>query len=31
MENESSIKEVIRNSLEQVRTIIDADTIVGPS
>ena len=29
MENESSIKEVIRNSLEQVRTIIDADTIVG--
>jgi len=29
MENESSIKELIRNSLEQVRTIIDADTIVG--
>ncbi|MBQ3014808.1 MAG: sporulation protein YtfJ, partial [Clostridia bacterium] len=29
MENESSIKEIIRNSLEQVRTIIDADTIVG--
>ena len=29
MENESSIKEIIRNSLEQVRTIIDADTVVG--
>ena len=29
MENESSIKEIIRNSLEQVRNIIDADTIVG--
>ncbi len=29
MENESSIKEIIRNSLEQVRTVIDADTIVG--
>ncbi len=29
MENESSIKELIRSSLEQVRTIIDADTIVG--
>ncbi len=29
MENESSIKELIRDSLEQVRTIIDADTIVG--
>ena len=29
MENESSIKELIKNSLEQVRTIIDADTIVG--
>ena len=29
MENESSIKEIIRNSLEQVRSIIDADTIVG--
>ncbi len=29
MENESSIKSLIRDSLEQVRTIIDADTIVG--
>ena len=29
MENESSIKEIIRNSLDQVRNIIDADTIVG--
>ena len=29
MENESSIKEIIRNSLDQVRDIIDADTIVG--
>ena len=29
MENESSIKEIIRNSLDQVRSIIDADTIVG--
>lgn len=29
MENESSVKEMIRNSLDQVRTIIDADTIVG--
>ena len=29
MENESSIKELIRNSLDQVRSIIDADTIVG--
>ncbi len=29
MENESSIKELIKNSLEQVRTIIDADTVVG--
>jgi len=29
MENESSIKEIIRNSLDQVRTIVDADTIVG--
>lgn len=29
MENESSIKEMIRDSLEQIRTVIDADTIVG--
>ena len=29
MENESSIKEIIQNSLEQVRTIVDADTVVG--
>lgn len=29
MEKESSIKEMINSSLDQVRTIIDADTIVG--
>lgn len=29
MENESSIKDIITNSLQQIRTIIDADTIVG--
>lgn len=29
MVNESSIKEIIRSSLDQVRTIIDADTVVG--
>lgn len=29
MENESSIKDMIRSSLDQVRTMIDADTIVG--
>ena len=29
MENASSIKEIISNSLEQIRTIIDADTVVG--
>ncbi len=29
MENESSIKQLINSSLEQVRTIIDADTVVG--
>lgn len=29
MENESCIKEIISNSLNQVRTIIDADTVVG--
>ena len=29
MENTSSIKEIISNSLDQIRTIIDADTVVG--
>ena len=29
MENESSMKEIIRNALEEVRSIMDADTIVG--
>ncbi len=29
MEKESSIKQLINTSLEQVRTIIDADTVVG--
>ncbi len=29
MENESSVKQLIENSLEQIRTIIDADTVVG--
>lgn len=29
MEKESSIKEMIHSSLDQVRTIIDADTVVG--
>ena len=29
MVNESSIKEIIRSSLDQVRTVIDADTVVG--
>ena len=29
MEKESSIKELISNSLDQIRTIIDADTVVG--
>ena len=29
MEKESSIKEIISNSLDQIRTIIDADTVVG--
>ena len=29
MENESSIKGIIRNALEEVRTVMDADTIVG--
>lgn len=29
MENESSMKEIIRNALEEIRSIMDADTIVG--
>ncbi|MBQ8431693.1 MAG: hypothetical protein IJX28_02310 [Clostridia bacterium] len=29
MENESSIKNIINDSLQQIRTFIDADTIVG--
>ncbi len=29
MQNESSIKDLINNSLNQIRTIIDADTVVG--
>ena len=29
MQNESSIKEIIESSLQQIRTFIDADTIVG--
>ena len=29
MENKNSIKELINNSLEQVRSIIDADTVMG--
>lgn len=29
MEHESSIKQLINSSLEQIRTIIDADTVVG--
>lgn len=29
MENESSIKEIISNALQEVRSILDADTIVG--
>ena len=29
MEKSSSIKDIINNSLEQIRTIIDADTVVG--
>jgi len=29
MENTNSIKDIIANSLEQIRTILDADTIVG--
>ena len=29
MENESSIKQIINNALQEVRSIVDADTIVG--
>lgn len=29
MENESSIKEIINNAMQDVRTILDTDTIVG--
>ena len=29
MENQSSLKELISGSLDQIRTIIDADTVVG--
>ena len=29
MEKDSSIKDIINNSLDQIRTIIDADTVVG--
>ena len=29
MENESSIKQIINNALQEVRAIVDADTIVG--
>ncbi len=29
MEHESSIKQIINSSLEQIRTLIDADTVVG--
>ncbi len=29
MQNESSIKEIIANSLSEIRTMIDADTIIG--
>ena len=29
MENQSSIKDLIASSLDQIRTIIDADTVVG--
>ena len=29
MENQSSIKELISSSLDQIRTIIDADTVIG--
>ena len=29
MENENSIKQIISNALQEVRAVIDADTIVG--
>lgn len=29
MQNESSIKQLINNSLDQIRTIVDANTVVG--
>lgn len=29
MENESSMKEIIQNALEQIRTVMDADTVIG--
>ena len=29
MENESALKNIIESSLEQIRTIVDADTVVG--
>ena len=29
MENESSIKQMINNSMQQIRQIMDADTVVG--
>ena len=29
MENESSLKNIIESSLEQIRNIVDADTVVG--
>lgn len=29
MENENSMKEIIRNTLEEVRAVMDADTVIG--
>ena len=29
MENESSIKQMIHNSMQQIREIMDADTVTG--
>ncbi len=29
MENESSMKDIIQNALEQIRTVMDADTVIG--
>ncbi len=29
MQNESSIKDIIANSLSEIRTVVDADTIIG--